>query len=73
MKSNTAGVAGRTKHLDINFKFVRERSHRDELEITYVPTTEQLADMFTKPLSTAIFKGHRANIGMISAKAFEDE
>jgi hypothetical protein len=72
IKNNTAGVSGRTKHIDIQFKFVRERYNRDEVDIQYIHTSKQLADFFTKPLSTAVFQGHRTAIGMLPAKALLD-
>jgi hypothetical protein len=73
VQNNTAGVSGRTKHIDIQYKFVRERYQRGELDIVYIHTSLQLADMFTKPLSTVVFQGHRTSIGMVSTQAFLDK
>ena len=41
----------RTKHIEVDFHFVRERVARKLLEIRFIPTRDQLADGFTKPLS----------------------
>jgi hypothetical protein len=42
----------RTKHIEIDFHFVRERVARKLLEIGFVSSKDQLADEFTNPLST---------------------
>lgn len=42
----------RTKHIEVDYHFVRERVARKLLDIDYVSTKEQVADGFTKPLST---------------------
>ncbi|KAJ3662740.1 hypothetical protein Zmor_007071 [Zophobas morio] len=41
----------RTKHIDVKFHYTRDAYQRGEIDINHVGTTEQLADMFTKPLS----------------------
>ncbi|KAJ3649380.1 hypothetical protein Zmor_021128 [Zophobas morio] len=41
----------RTKHIDVKFHYTREAYQWGEIDINHVGTTEQLADMFTKPLS----------------------
>jgi hypothetical protein len=64
IKNNSAGVSGRTKHIDVQFMFLRERYNRGDLEVEYVPSNMQLADMFTKPLSRTCFEGARALIGL---------
>ena len=40
----------RTKHIEVHYHFVRERVLSGEVELTYVPTDRQNADIFTKPL-----------------------
>jgi transposase InsO family protein len=50
MTQHTAGVSGRTKHVDTQYHFVRDRFQRGELGVAFVATDEQLADMFTKAL-----------------------
>jgi hypothetical protein len=51
----------RTKHIEVDYHFVRERVLRNLLDIEYVSTKDQVADGFTKPLSVRqleIFKGN---------------
>ena len=38
----------RSKHIEIDLHFVRDKVIRKELLIQYVPSTDQLADVFTK-------------------------
>ena len=40
----------RTKHIEVHYHFVRERVLSGEVELQYVPTDRQAADIFTKPL-----------------------
>lgn len=42
----------RTKNIEVDYHFVRERVARKLLDIDYISTKEQIADGFTKPLST---------------------
>ena len=39
-----------TKHIDVHYHFVCERVLSDEVELVYVLTDRQTADIFTKPL-----------------------
>lgn len=43
----------RTKHIDIRFHFIRERVASGEVEIQYISTEHQLADVLTKTLPKA--------------------
>ena len=45
----------RTKHIEIDIHFVREKVINKQLEVRYCPTAEQVADMFTKALSISQF------------------
>uniref|UniRef100_A0A2N9G1B4 Uncharacterized protein n=1 Tax=Fagus sylvatica TaxID=28930 RepID=A0A2N9G1B4_FAGSY len=45
----------RSKHIDLDYHFVRELVASEELKIRYVPTHLQIADMFTKSLGRPAF------------------
>ena len=55
----------RSKHIDVKFHFTRDASNRGEVEIKYVPSKEQLADIFTKPLSKQQFVYLREKLNVI--------
>ena len=46
---------GRTKHIELDYHFVREKVAFGSLETCFVSSTSQLADIFTKPLPKASF------------------
>ena len=45
----------RTKHLEIDLHFVRDRVLAKQLEVRYVESSYQIADIFTKPLPATSF------------------
>lgn len=42
----------KTKHVDIDCHFIRDKTNEGIIQPTYVPTKEQIADVFTKLLTT---------------------
>ena len=52
----------RIKHLDIDYHFVREKVQKKDLLVQYVPTEEQVADVFTKGLHSPIFSRHCSHL-----------
>jgi hypothetical protein len=45
----------RTKHVDIDLHFVRDRVAIGDVRVLHVPTTSQFADIFTKGLPSSTF------------------
>ena len=45
----------RSKHIELDLHFIREKVLRQELQICYVPSTDQLADILTKHLPISQF------------------
>lgn len=45
----------RSKHIEIDYHFVREKVIRGDLQVQYISSSSQHADLFTKSLSTAVF------------------
>ena len=50
----------RSKHVDIKYHFIRELVENRTLQIQYVSTKDNIADIFTKPLSFSSFTALRA-------------
>ena len=46
----------RTKHVEVDFHFIRERVLRKDLQVKFVSTVDQLADIFTKGLPSPRFQ-----------------
>ena len=55
----------RTKHIDIVFHFLRERVAQKLLDIRFISSNDQVADGFTKPISTAKMKQFRFNLNLV--------
>jgi hypothetical protein len=58
----------RTKHIEVDFHFVRERVLRKDLVVKFVSTVDQLANIFTKSLPTHRFLELRRNLTVIVPK-----
>ncbi|GJR08377.1 retrovirus-related pol polyprotein from transposon TNT 1-94 [Tanacetum coccineum] len=46
----------RTKHIDIRYHFIRDHVLKGDIELHFIPTQYQLADIFTKPVDELTFK-----------------
>jgi hypothetical protein len=63
MNDNQSAVAickndvlhNRVRHIDIKHHFIREQVEKGAVDITWIPTDEQLADILTKPMRGALF------------------
>jgi histone deacetylase 1/2 len=54
----------RTKHIEVDYHFVRERVARRLLDIRFIPSGDQLADGFTKSLSSRQLEAFRRNLNL---------
>ena len=54
----------RTKHIEVDFQFVREQVARKALEVRFISSKDQLADVLTKLVSRAPFTKNRSNLNM---------
>ena len=54
----------RTKHIEIDFHFVRERVAEKKLEIRFIPSKDQVADGFTKALPYKPFEAFKNNLNL---------
>ena len=49
------GNGNKTKHIDLRFNFIRDQVAQNTVQIEYLPTTEMISDILTKPLGTSSF------------------
>jgi hypothetical protein len=54
----------RTKHIEVDYHFVRERVSRKLLKIDFVPSRDQVADGFTKPLLVRQLENFKHNLNL---------
>ncbi|GJW52068.1 hypothetical protein Tco_0093419 [Tanacetum coccineum] len=53
--SNNPVLHSRTKHIDIRYHFIRDHILKGDIELHFILTEYQLADIFTKPLDEPTF------------------
>eukprot|EP00253_Pinus_taeda_P015708 PITA_15708 len=56
----------RTKHVETHCHYIRHLVENGSVQLRYVPTTEQPADIFTKPLGPDRFVKFRGSIGVVN-------
>ncbi|GJW12609.1 hypothetical protein Tco_1578436 [Tanacetum coccineum] len=64
--SNNPVLHLRTKHIDIRYHFIRDHILRGDIELHFIPTEYQLADIFTKPLDKPTLTRLKAELGMLN-------
>lgn len=56
----------RTKHIDIDCHFTREKVMEGLIELQYLPTTQQLADVLTKIIPSTKLQPILSKLGMLN-------
>ena len=56
----------RTKHIELGIHFIIDKVLGKEIELRHVPTADQIADIFTRPLSKQSFVKLRERLGVVS-------
>lgn len=59
----------RTKHIELDIHFVRDKVHDKTIKLFQIHTTSQLADIFTKPLGGSLFLPHIFKLRMLNIHA----
>jgi hypothetical protein len=57
----------RTKHVEIDLHFVREKVALGHVRVLHVLTTSQYADVFTKGLPTSLFQEFQSGLTVSDA------
>ena len=58
---------GKAKHIDIRYHFIRENIASNKVSVSYIPTDENAADIFTKGLTRGKHEYLTSLLGMIRA------
>ena len=53
------------KHIEVHYNYVKERLSAGEISLAYVPTQDNLADLFTKALPREKFEAFRKALGLL--------
>ena len=56
-----------TNHIPIKYHFLREQVLEQKVKLEYVPSKEQVVDIFTKSLPWEEFEYLRQKMGVVSA------
>jgi hypothetical protein len=59
-----------TKHIVIRYHFLRDYQQKEDIEISYINTKNQLADIFTKPLDEQSFNKLRHELNILNSNNF---
>ncbi|KAJ9565707.1 hypothetical protein OSB04_001673 [Centaurea solstitialis] len=65
--ANNPVLHSKTKHIEVRYHFIRDHVMNGDIELHFVPTEYQLADLFTKPLDITRFNMLISELGMMAA------
>ncbi|KAI3665330.1 hypothetical protein L6452_43954 [Arctium lappa] len=64
--ANNPVLHSKTKHIEIRYHFIRDHVMNGDIELHFIPTDFQLADIFTKPLDETRFNFLISELGMMN-------
>ena len=65
MIQNGHSKSDRTRHINVRYFWTKERMKEGEISIKYLPTTEMIADILTKPIQGDKFLEDCSLIGIL--------
>ncbi|KAJ9542546.1 hypothetical protein OSB04_029052 [Centaurea solstitialis] len=65
--ANNPVLHSKTKHIEVIYHFIRDHVMNGDIELHFVPTEYQLADLFTKPLDVTRFNMLISELGIMAA------
>ncbi|KXJ76472.1 hypothetical protein RP20_CCG009564 [Aedes albopictus] len=71
MLDENAGLK-RSKHVDTKYHFVKDLAESRNINVTYCPSADMLADILTKPLNRVKLENIRGRIGLRSQRDEEE-
>ncbi|KAJ9548153.1 hypothetical protein OSB04_020696 [Centaurea solstitialis] len=67
--TNNPVLHSKTKHIEIRYHFIRDHVMNGDVELHFITTEYQLADLFTKPLDEKRFNQLISELGMLNPDA----
>jgi len=64
--SKNSVMHSRTKHIAIQYHFLKEKVAEGEVKLEFISTSEQVADIFTKPLPKEVFEYLQKKLGVVT-------
>ena len=58
----------RTKHIEVDFHFLREKVAMGALDVCFISSNDQIADGFTKPTTRNMLDRLRHNLNLVMVK-----
>ena len=55
----------RTNHIEVHYHYVKERWSEGDIKLSYVPTEDNSADLFTKALPQPKFEAFRHTLNLV--------
>lgn len=55
-----------TKHIEVDFHFIREKVAQGALDVRFVSSEDQVAYVFTKPSTKLMLERLRTNLNLVS-------
>jgi hypothetical protein len=64
----------RLKHIEVKYHYIRDMVQRKIIDVQYLPTHENITNIFTKPFSKMKFEYFHERLGMVeNSSIFERE
>ncbi|KAJ9542631.1 hypothetical protein OSB04_029137 [Centaurea solstitialis] len=64
--ANNPVLHSKTKHIEVRYHFIRDHVMNGDIELHFVPTEYQLAELFTKPVDVTRFNMLISELGMLN-------
>ena len=61
---NNTGPPRKAKHIDLRLHFVRDEIAKGKIKLRYIASKDNVADIFTKPLGTKMFRALRTQLSV---------
>lgn len=58
----------RTKHIEVNFHFVREKVAMGALDVWFISSHDQIDDVFTKPVTRVLLDQMKNNLNLVQVE-----